>query len=74
MTIPHPLDWRNSLRTQRMHAPSPPDVDPISPPTPEADPDAPPPEYDDDFAHAKPWQAIALAMIGGLVVGMLAAR
>lgn len=31
-------------------------------------------ETTDDFAHAKPWQTIAAAMIGGLVVGMLAAR
>ncbi|MFM0366954.1 MULTISPECIES: ElaB/YgaM/YqjD family protein [Paraburkholderia] len=31
-------------------------------------------ETTDDFVHAKPWQAIALAMMGGLVVGMLAAR
>jgi ElaB/YqjD/DUF883 family membrane-anchored ribosome-binding protein len=31
-------------------------------------------ETSDDYVHAKPWQAIALAMMGGLAVGMLAAR
>jgi hypothetical protein len=52
MTIPQPLDWRDSMRAQRMrvqsHAPSPPDVDPVPPSSPEIDPDAPPPEYDPD--------------------------
>jgi ElaB protein len=31
-------------------------------------------ETTDDYVHAKPWQVIAMAVMGGLVVGMLAAR
>lgn len=78
MTIPDPLDCHDSLRTQRMHAPSPPDVDPISPPKPEIDPNAPPPEYDPDGdipiippeqdppSHPPP---VAAQRIGEFVVG-----
>lgn len=28
----------------------------------------------DDFVHGNPWQAIAMAVIGGLVIGMLMSR
>ncbi len=30
--------------------------------------------FTDDFAHESPWKAIAIAALGGILVGMLAAR
>jgi hypothetical protein len=42
-------ELRHSMRPQRLHVPSPPDVDPVQPPSPEIDPAAPPPEYDPDI-------------------------
>jgi ElaB/YqjD/DUF883 family membrane-anchored ribosome-binding protein len=31
-------------------------------------------ESTDDFVHDSPWKAIAFAVLGGVIVGMLAAR
>jgi ElaB/YqjD/DUF883 family membrane-anchored ribosome-binding protein len=31
-------------------------------------------EGTDDFVHDNPWKSIALAAVGGLIVGLLAAR
>ena len=31
-------------------------------------------ESTDDFVHESPWKSVAMALIGGLVIGMLAAR
>ena len=31
-------------------------------------------ETTDDFVHDNPWKAIALAAVGGLLIGMLASR
>ncbi len=31
-------------------------------------------ESTDDFVHDSPWKAVAMALIGGLIIGMLAAR
>lgn len=31
-------------------------------------------ESTDDFVHESPWKAVAMAVVGGLIIGMLAAR
>ncbi|MEC5405636.1 DUF883 domain-containing protein [Paraburkholderia sp. MPAMCS5] len=31
-------------------------------------------ESTDDFVHDSPWKALTMALIGGLIIGMLAAR
>lgn len=31
-------------------------------------------ESTDDFIHEAPWKAVAMALIGGLIIGMLARR
>ncbi|WP_025598489.1 DUF883 family protein [Burkholderia sp. WSM2230] len=31
-------------------------------------------ESTDDFVHDSPWKAVTMALIGGLIIGMLAAR
>ncbi|MFP3550136.1 DUF883 domain-containing protein [Paraburkholderia sp. SIMBA_049] len=31
-------------------------------------------ESTDDFVHESPWKSVTLALIGGLIIGMLAAR
>lgn len=31
-------------------------------------------ESTDDYVHEAPWKAVAMALIGGLIIGMLAAR
>jgi len=31
-------------------------------------------ESTDDFVHDSPWKSVAMAFIGGLIIGMLAAR
>ncbi|CAB3722915.1 DUF883 family protein [Paraburkholderia rhynchosiae] len=31
-------------------------------------------ETTDDFVHDSPWKAVTMALIGGLIIGMLAAR
>jgi ElaB protein len=31
-------------------------------------------ESTDDFVHESPWKAVAMAVVGGLIIGMLVAR
>ena len=31
-------------------------------------------ESTDDYVHDSPWKAVAMALVGGLIIGMLAAR
>jgi len=31
-------------------------------------------ESTDDFVHESPWRSVTMALIGGLIIGMLAAR
>jgi len=31
-------------------------------------------ESTDDFVHESPWKSVTMALIGGLIIGMLAAR
>ena len=52
MTVPYPRYHHGSRSPYRLHAPTPPDVDPTpTPPKPEIDPDAQPPEYDPDTSQ-----------------------